>query len=91
MFNIKHDRLPPGSLIRMCESFWPMGSGRALEKGAIGFVIQHSVPVKIQALFGGSLVVLDFTGLASLTGHVGYFELVSLPEGVRAVEKRPGW
>ena len=91
MFNIKQDRIPPGSLIRMCESFWPMGSVRALEKGELGFVIQHSVPVKIQALFGGSLVVLDFTGLASLTGHVRWFELVSLPEGVRAVEKWPGW
>jgi len=75
----------------MCAEFWPLGSGRALAKGELGFVIQHSVPVKIQALFGGSLVVLDFTGLASLTGHVGYFELVSLPEGVCAVEKWAGW
>ena len=87
MFNLKHDRLPMGSLIRMCDDFWPQGKRDPLKKGAIGFVIEHWMPARMKVLVGGSIEELDFGGMVNITGYVKWIELVSLPEGVRVVEK----
>ena len=87
MFNLKHDRLPMGSLIRMCDDFWPQGKRDPLKKGAIGFVIDHWKPARMKVLFGGIIEELDFGGMVNITGYVNCFELVSLPEGIRVVEK----
>lgn len=86
-FDLKHNRLPPGSLIRICEDYWPAGKRDPLEVGEIGFVIEHRVPARMWALFKGSIEELDFRDAVPITGYVRWIELVSLPEGVRQVEK----
>lgn len=88
MFNLKHDRLPAGSLIRMCEDFWPKHiSGDPVRKGTIGFVIDHWRPARMKVIFGGRIEELNFRGAVPIHGYVKCIELVSLPEGVRALEK----
>ena len=87
MFNLKHDRLPVGSLIRMCDDFWPQGKRDPIEKGAIGFVIEHLKPARMEVLFGGSIEELYFGGMSNIAGYVSEIELISLPEGVRELEK----
>lgn len=89
MFNLKHDRLPMGSLIRMCEDFWPKHniSREPIKKGEIGFVIEHWRPARMKVLFGGIIEEFDFGGMVNIAGYVKWIELVSLPEGIRVLEK----
>lgn len=87
MFNLKRDRLPAGSLIRICDDYWPAGKRDPLVQGEFGFVIDHRVPARVWALFKGSIEELDFRDMVPIHGYVKWIELVSLPEGVRALEK----
>lgn len=53
MFNLKHDRLPPGSLIRFKDDYrFAMPSLSMIAKGSVGLVIEHEKPVYIKVLVG---------------------------------------
>ena len=89
MFDLKHNRLPPGSLIRFCQDFWPLGKRDPIPEGAYGLVIEHSKPVCLKVLTAepmGQVEDLDFRDLVPLHGYVPYFELIKLPVG-RQLEK----
>ena len=86
MFDLKHNRLPPGSLIRFCQNFWPIGKRDAIPEGAYGLVIEHSKPVYIKVVVSEQIEDLDFRDLVPIHGYVPYFELIKLPVG-RQLEK----
>ena len=86
MFDLKHNRLPPGSLIRFCHPFWTIGKRDAIPRGAYGLVIEHSKPVYIKAVVSEQIEDLDFRDLVLLHGYVSHFELIKLPVG-RQLEK----
>ena len=66
MFDLKHNRLPPGSLIRFCQNFWPIGKRDVIPRGAYALVSEQD---------------LDFRDLVLLNGYVPHFELIKLPVG----------
>lgn len=89
MFDLKHNRLPPGSLIRFCHPFWPIGKRDGIPDGAYGLVIEHSKPVYIKVVVSEQIEDLDFSLHGCLHGYVPYserFELIKLPVG-RQLEK----
>ena len=81
MFDLKHNRLPPGSLIRFCQDFWPLGKRDVIPRGAYALVIEHSKPVYIKAVVSEQVEDLDFRDLVLLNGYVPHFELIKLPVG----------
>ena len=81
MFDLKHNRLPPGSLIRFCQNFWPIGKRDVIPRGAYALVIEHSKPVYIKAVVSEQVEDLDFRDLVLLNGYVPHFELIKLPVG----------
>ena len=85
MFDLKHNRLPPGSLIRFCQACWPM-PGNRIPEGTYGLVIEHSKPVYIKVVASEQIVDLDFSDQVPIHGYVPYFELIKLPVG-RQLEK----
>jgi len=91
MFNVKRDRLPPGSLIRFKDDYrlgmlYLYGPMKAIAKGSIGLVIEHSQPVYIKVLVEEKIVKLDFIGRVPLHGYVNDIELFQLPAGKRLEE-----
>lgn len=83
MFNIKRDRLPPGSLIRFKDDVRLAPSLSMIAKGSVGLVIEHEKPVYIKVLVGERIVLLDFIGRPSMVGYVDDIELYQLPVGKR--------
>ena len=86
MFNVKRDRLPPGSLIRFNKDYWVPYAYDALlpskiSEGSIGLVIEHSQPVYIKVLVKEKIVKLDFINRVPLHGYVSDIELFQLPVG----------
>jgi hypothetical protein len=86
MFNVKRDRLPPGSLIRFKDDY-RLGMlylyGPMIAKGSIGLVIEHEKPVCIKVLVEEKIVKLDFINRVPLHGYVNDIELFQLPVGKR--------
>lgn len=85
MFNVKRDRLPPGSLIRFKKYWVPYayvaGGLSKISEGSIGLVIEHSQPVYITVLVEEKIVKLDFIDRVPLHGYVSDIELFKLPVG----------
>ena len=81
MFDLKHNRLPPGSLIRFCQNFWPIGKRDVIPRGAYALVIEHSKPVYVKVVLSEEVEDLDFRDLVLLNGYVPHFELIKLPVG----------
>ena len=86
MFNVKRDRLPPGSLIRFKDDYrlgmlYLYGPGAYISKGSIGLVIEHEKPVYIKVLVEEKIVKLDFINQVPIHGYVDKFELFQLPVG----------
>ncbi len=86
MFNLKRDRLPPGSLIRFKDDYrldiqrlYLYGPNAMIAKGSIGLVIEHSQPVYIKVLVEEKIVRIDFAGRVPLHGYVSDIELFQLP------------
>ena len=87
MFNVKRDRLPPGSLIRFKDDYrLGMLSSTVVAKGSIGLVIEHPAPVYIKVLVEEKIVKLDFINRVPLHGYVNDIELFQLPVGKRLEE-----
>lgn len=86
MFNIKKNRLPPGSLIRFCQAHWPIGKRDPIPEGSCVLVIEHSKPVYLKVLAAEQIEDCDFRDLVPLHGYIPYFELIKLPEGKRLEE-----
>ena len=87
MFNVKRDRLPPGSLIRFKDDYrLGMLYSYVVAKGSIGLVIEHEKPVYIKVLVEEKIVKLDFIGRVPLHGYVNDIELFQLPAGKRLEE-----
>jgi len=80
MFNVKRDRLPPGSLIRFKDDY-RLGMLSYISKGSIGLVIEHEQPVYIKVLVEEKIVRLDFIAQVPIHGYVDKFELFQLPVG----------
>lgn len=85
MFDLKHNRLPPGSLIRFCQDWWQT-TENLIPKDAYGLVIEHSKPVYIRVVVLEKIKDLDFSDRVPIHGYVPYFELIKLPVG-RQLEK----
>jgi len=88
MFNVKRDRLPPGSLIRFKDDYrlgmlYLYGPNAMIAKGSIGLVIEHRAPDYIKVLVEEKIVKLDFIGRVPLHGYVNDIELFQLPVGKR--------
>jgi hypothetical protein len=86
MFNLKHNRLPSGSLIRFKDDYrlgmlYLYGPNAMIAKGSIGLVIEHEKPVYIKVLVEEKIVRLDFAGRVPLHGYVSDIELFQLPLG----------
>ena len=83
MFDLKHNRLPPGSLIRFCQDFWLIGKipWDVIPRGAYALVIEHSKPVYVKVVLSEEVEDLDFRDLVLLNGYVPHFELIKLPVG----------
>ena len=86
MFNVKRDRLPPGSLIRFNKDYWVPYAYDALlpsiiSEGSTGLVIEHWKPVYIKVLVEEKIVNLDFVDRVPLHGYVSDIELFQLPVG----------
>jgi len=92
MFNVKRDRLPPGSLIRFKDDYmgYRLGMlylyGPMIVKGSIGLVIKHEKPVYIKVLVEEKIVKLDYLNRVPLHGYVNDIELFQLPAGKRLEE-----
>ena len=91
MFNIKKNRLPPGSLIRLRQDVrhccFPFFTARdPIPEGSCVLVIEHSKPVYLKVLAAEQIEYFDFRDLVPLHGYIPYFELLKLPEGKRLEE-----
>jgi len=87
MFNVKRDRLPPGSLIRFKDDYrLGMLYSYVVAKGSIGLVIEHRAPDYIKVLVEEKIVKLDFINRVPLHGYVNDIELFQLPAGKRLEE-----